>query len=663
VGTQAHAAVQQFELFRLVVEAAPNAIVMADEAGRITLVNHQTEKMFGYRRDELIGQPIEMLVPPERRGHHPQLRIGYMEHPRTRPMGAGRDLYGVTKHGDEVPIEIGLNPVTTGEGRFVLASIIDITERKRAVDALRESEERFRFMVSGVKDYAILMIDPKGRINSWNEGAQRLKGYTEAEIVGRSIDCFYPPEDVAAGKPAFELAEAARLGSYEDEGWRVRKDGTRFWANVLFTAARDATGKLRGFCKVTRDMTERRRAEERFRLVVEASPSAMLMAGPDGRIALVNAQAEKLFGYPRAELIGQPVEMLLPARSAPNHPQLRETYFSRPVSRPMGAGRDLYGRSKDGRDIPVEIGLNPITTSEGLFVLASVIDITERKRAESELKALNESLARQVKETLGAMEQLRNTQGQLIQAEKLASLGGLVAGIAHEINTPVGVGVTAASTLRAKARQLQQKHDAGDLREQDVSAFVRLVSESTQIVLRNLERAAELVRSFKQVAVDQTSGERRVFDLGIYLEEILQSLAPRLKKTTHAVKVDCAPGLVIDSYPGALAQIITNLIENSLTHGFGDGGTGAIRIVAQKDGEQIALRYADDGAGIPKEHLSRIFDPFFTTRRGSGGSGLGLNIVYNLVTGMLRGSIEVNSAPGEGAQFLMRFPAQLERDH
>jgi PAS domain S-box-containing protein len=767
---------KQEELFRQVVEAAPNAMIMINRGGAITLVNRQTELLFGYSRDELLGQKVDMLVPSRIRASHPQLRDGYFTKPSTRAMGVGRDLFGVTKDGREVPIEIGLNPIETDEGAFVLASIIDITERKRADSSVRDSESRFRLMVSSVKDYAMLMLDVDGHVASWNEGAQRLKGFTEEEVLGKHFSIFYPPDDVAAGKPAAELRRAIEQGRFEDEGWRIRKDGSRFWANVIITPMLDGEGGLAGFSKVTRDMTERRRSDERFRLVVEAAPNAMIMVNHEGIITLVNRQTEKLFGYSREELLGQRVELLVPVRTrvnhpglrngffanpttrsmgagrdlygvtkdgrevpieiglnpietaegtfvlasiiditerkrldsrfrlaveaAPNamiminqdgaitlvnrqtellfgysrdellgqkvdmlvpsrirasHPHLRDGYFTKPSTRAMGVGRDLFGVTKDGREVPIEIGLNPIETDEGAFVLASIIDITERKRGEQALRSLNQSLESQVTETQLALDQLRVAQNQLVQQEKMASLGGLVAGVAHEINTPVGVGVTAASHLQQEVRALSKAVHDNTLSRTRFEQALRTFEQASDIILLNLSRAADLINSFKRVAVDQSSDERRQVKLKSYVEEVLLSLKPKLKTTKHRIELDCPDDIEIVTTPGALSQILTNLVINSVTHAFEPDKPGLMTIRIRRDGEHVELKFSDDGRGIPPEHLSRIFDPFFTTRRGQGGTGLGLHIVFNLVHQTLGGTIQVASEPGRGSTFIIRF--------
>jgi PAS domain S-box-containing protein len=250
------------------LESAPDAMVIVDRDGRIRFANSHTEQMFGYAPSELIGQQVEMLAPDAVRRAHVRHRIEYNAAPRTREMGSGLQLSGRRKDGTTFPVEISLSPLEESDGHFVVAAIRDTTERKRIQEALRLSEERFRRLTAEIQDYAIFMLDPAGHIKTWNEGAQRIKGYQSEEIIGRHFSCFYLAEDAERGRPAEELAIAAREGRVEDEGWRVRKDGSRFWANVVITALHDEGGKVVGFAKVTRDITERKRVREAFLLEV-----------------------------------------------------------------------------------------------------------------------------------------------------------------------------------------------------------------------------------------------------------------------------------------------------------------------------------------------------------------------------------------------------------
>jgi len=250
------------------LESAPDAIVIVDRGGRVAFANSHIEKMFGYAANELLGQNVELLIPEAVRQVHVRHRTEYAEAPRTREMGSGLDLRGRRKDGSTFPVEISLSPLEEFDGHFVVAAIRDITERKRVQEALRLSEERFRRLTAEVTDYAIFMMDPDGKVKTWNVGAQRIKGYRPDEIIGRHFSCFYLAEDVERGKPAEELAMAARVGRVEDEGWRVRRDGSRFWANVVVTALHDEEGKLLGFTKITKDITEQKRVRESFLLEV-----------------------------------------------------------------------------------------------------------------------------------------------------------------------------------------------------------------------------------------------------------------------------------------------------------------------------------------------------------------------------------------------------------
>ncbi len=278
--------------------------------------------------------------------------------------------------------------------------------------------------------------------------------------------------------------------------------------------------------------------------------------------------------------------------------------------------------------------------------------------AERDLREVNSNLEVQIQErsrtnatlqqTLG---QLQETQAQLVQTEKMASLGGLVAGIAHEINTPVGVCVTAASTLSSRSDELKQAFENNALTASGLKRFIEVAGQSTDIIMSNLHRAASLIQSFKQVAVDQSNADHRRFNVADYINEILLSLRPKLKNTHIDVQVDCDPELSIDSFPGVFAQILTNLVMNSVVHAFEPDSTGRIQITVRPTATGLSLVYADDGSGIRPEVLPKVFDPFFTTRRGMGGSGLGLHIVYNLITQQLGGSIHAVSTPGEGTEF------------
>jgi len=246
------------------LESAPDAMVIVDGSGRIAFANSQAERMFGYPANELLGQPVEVLTPESVRQAHVRHRSEFATSPRTREMGSGLELRGRRKDGTTFPVEISLSPLNEPDGRFVVSAIRDMTERRRLQEGLRLSEERFRRLVAEVKDYAIFLLDPEGNVKTWNEGAQRIKGYRPEEVIGRHFSIFYPSEEIERGRPAEELETAAREGRVEDEGWRIRKDGSRFWASVVITALHNEQGKPLGFAKIVRDITERKRVRESF---------------------------------------------------------------------------------------------------------------------------------------------------------------------------------------------------------------------------------------------------------------------------------------------------------------------------------------------------------------------------------------------------------------
>jgi two-component system NtrC family sensor kinase len=287
-----------------------------------------------------------------------------------------------------------------------------------------------------------------------------------------------------------------------------------------------------------------------------------------------------------------------------------------------------------------------------------LVKVSDRQQAQ--MATLNQELARRKAEAEEALERLQEAQETLVQAEKLASLGALVGGVAHEINTPIGIALSCASHLADSTAAIAKLFAADDIGIDDFQRYMDTAADTSTLILANCERAAALIRSFKQVAVDRTSAERRRFDLAEYIGETLASLGPRLRQAGHAVAIDCPPGLDVDGYPGALSQVLTNFVMNSVLHGYDEGVAGRLTITVDQPAEgMVRLVYADDGKGIPDENRNRVFDPFFTTRRGSGGTGLGLHIVYNLATGPLEGTLSLDSTMGEGTRFTLTFPQIL----
>jgi signal transduction histidine kinase len=334
---------------------------------------------------------------------------------------------------------------------------------------------------------------------------------------------------------------------------------------------------------------------------------------------------------------------------------LGDTGIASWMGAPMLLGEQAYGviivQSYDSANIYTQADLDVLA-----FMASHVAVAIARMQADRAIRRAKEKLEEQNAALNDALTALQDAQSELVRQEKLASLGRLVAGVAHEINTPLGICVTATSHLVQELKLTREDLAAGELNEDGLNQFFDIIDQSLRIMTTNTQRAAALVRSFKQVAVDQSSDDIRTFRLRNYLDEVLLSLQPKLKGKPVQIAIECPADIELESFPGAVSQIVTNLVMNSLVHGFEGDVPGQIRISARLDGETMLFDYADDGAGMDADTLAKLFDPFFTTKRGLGGSGLGAHILYNLVTGPLGGSVKVDSAPGQGLHYHLRFP-------
>lgn len=331
----------------------------------------------------------------------------------------------------------------------------------------------------------------------------------------------------------------------------------------------------------------------------------------------------------------------------------------RTVFTPLAALRDAlfdlaHQDDEEVRELPENQRTEFGEVVKGFNLTQRKLKAVMQRRRQSE-----EALRQEVKKTEEAYAELQSTQAALIQSERLASLGGLVAGVAHEINTPIGVALTSASVLSENTAQLRTTLAGGAIRKSEIMSYMEMAEEVSRLILSNTQRAAQLIQSFKQVAVDQTSEMRREYELSTYLHEVVSSLRPTIKQGHGVVTIHCPQPIPLEGLPGAMAQVLTNLIMNALTHAFEPGVGGNIDIYASCQADTVELRFSDNGRGIPSEDLSKVFDPFFTTRRGRGGTGLGLNIVYNIVTSRFAGHIEVHSTVGKGTTFTIQFPRVL----
>jgi PAS domain S-box-containing protein len=416
------------------------------------------------------------------------------------------------------------------------------------------------------------------------------------------------------------------------------------------------------------ELSERKRTEAalvfsqaKFAAIFDGSPVAMTVShlGQDYRVRDLNGAWERMFHRQRAEIVDSSgtsngIWCEQSDRTAMLE-RLEQTGYISDTEVWMCRGDGLSSILVDVTGRTIALG------GESLLILAYE-DVTEKRRIESEIRALNATLEARVdhrtQELTEAMERLQETQSELVRSEKLSALGSLVAGVAHELNTPIGNSLTVASTMQDQVREFAQGMGQGLTRSR-LETFVGNTQEGTGILMRSLRHAADLVASFKQVAVDQTSVNRRQFDLHDTVEEILLTLGPTIRKTQHVVQSQIAGDLSMESYPGPLGQVLTNLINNALVHAFEGVSHGRVTITAEKQGPtHVKITVEDNGVGIPQANLERVFDPFFTTKLGRGGSGLGLNIVYNLVHDALGGTIMVASSPGQGACFTLVLPMQ-----
>ena len=387
-----------------------------------------------------------------------------------------------------------------------------------------------------------------------------------------------------------------------------------------------------------------------FQALIDIVPDRIYAKDRQSRFILANKAVARLMGEATPEeMIGKDDFYFYPQEIASQYFEVEQELLA--TGKPLIACEQQVPNLETHQPGWLQTTKVPLRDEDGNIIglVGLARDITERKRCEDEIKRRSVELAE-------ANAKLSQAQEQLVQSSKLAALGALVAGIAHELNTPIGNSVLVASTFQESLSEFEKSLAKGITRGQ-LQAFVDRTREGTEILVRSLARAAELVASFKQVAVDRTSVNRRRFNLKDTVAEILLTLSPVLRKTPHCVEAHIPDELVLDSYPGPLGQVLTALFNNALVHAFDGVAQGVISIDAELEEENsVRIVVRDNGKGIAGEHIGRVFDPFFTTRLGQGGSGLGLSVAYNLVNGILGGRIEVESPPGQGACFTLRLP-------
>jgi PAS domain S-box-containing protein len=494
-----------------------------------------------------------------------------------------------------------------------------------AADTLFEQRELLHVTLSSIGD-GVVATDVTGRITFFNRVAQEMTGWQGDAAVGQPIDKVLAfrqvstPEDVA--NPALVALKERRVATLASQTRLVGRNGveTRIDGNGAPTF--DASGQLIGAVLVVRDVSERAQAEERFRLAVEAAPTAMVMVNRDGRIVLVNSQAERLFGYPRDRMIGQCIEMLVPERFRARHPGHRAAFFSEPGSRPMGVGRDLYGLRCDGTEFPVEIGLNPIETSEGLFVLSAIADITERKRAEQELRRRSEELAR--------------SNRDLEQFAYVAS---------HDLQEP----------LRAVAGPLQllQRRYHGQLDARADEFIGHAVDGATR-----MQALIDDLLSYSRVG--RLENPQQLTDCQHVLDQALKNLSVAIQETGAQISHDPLP--VVRAIPAQLALLFQNLVANAIKFRSKERPV-QIRVGAETRADAWLFQVQDNGIGIDPQYFERIFLIFqrLHTRREYPGTGLGLALCKRIVEHH-GGRIWVESEAGKGTTFFFTLRRQVGDD-
>jgi PAS domain S-box-containing protein len=538
--------------------------------------------------------------------------------------------------------------------------------REAAVRALTEqrlAEESYRKLFETSID-GIYVTTPAGALLNANPALARMMGYETPEqlisgIGDVSVNVYVHPEAREEYKRLMQ-----RDGLVRDFEYQVyQRSGGILWLSDSATVVRDEHGEVVRYEGTLRDITDQKRAEDAIaegrrllQQVIDTVPAVINVKDRDLRYVLMNRYMSGIFSVEPVEAIGRTTSELMSrygaAKTDENDKQVLKS------RKGLGFYEEEYLDSK-GNMRHWLVNKLPLLDADGEIerIVTVALDIGERKRGEQEMRK-----ARDAAET--ALRNLRETQASLIEAEKLAALGRLVAGVAHEVNNPVGISLTVASALERKTANFSDEVAHGQLRRSSLNDFLATSRDASSQLVANLNRAAELIQSFKQVAADRNYSDQRSFDLADLTEQVVLSLRPGLRKHNLTLQVDCQPNLMMNSYPGPYGQVLTNLFLNAVAHAFPDGRPGVIEISARESGkDNVEIIFADNGVGMSLDVRRRAFDPFFTTRRDQGGTGLGLHIVYSIVTNRLGGRLDLDSEPGGGTRIQMILPrtAPLEQ--
>jgi PAS domain S-box-containing protein len=641
--------------WQLFIESVEDyAMFMLDVDGRVTTWNRGAQKIKGYAPAEIIGRHFSTFYPAEDVAADKPGR----ELAEARAHGRVEDEgWRIRKDGSRFWANVVITALHDERGELLGFGKVtrDLTARVQSEEMLRRSEERFRLLVETVEDYAIFMLDESGHVATWNRGAQAIKGYRADEIVGQHFSRFYPKEDVAAGKPERVLREAVAHGRIEDEGWRIRKDGSTFWASVVITALRGGRGELLGFTKVTRDLTMRRlsdealrRSEERFRLLVDSVVDyAMYMLDPGGRVTTWNHGAEKLKGYSAQEVIGRHFSLFFPDSDQRAGKPERELQIALEQGRFEDEG---YRRRKDGSLFWANVVLTPIRDSHGeLLGFAKVTrDLSARAEAEQVARELvraqaARAAAEQAEARIRASAELAERAAK--QAEEASRLKDeFLATVSHELRTPLNAIVGWSSLLRGRTGEAELRKGL-DIIHRNAVAQGRIVEDILD-VSRIITGKLRLDLAPTNLVVVVREAMDVVRPAALAREIALELVAP---------EEECR--LIADAE--RLQQVVWNLLSNAVKFG---KRRGTIRLTIDHVESSYALTVTDDGQGIAPEFLPYVFDRFkqadSSATRRFGGLGLGLALVRHLVE-LHGGKVHVSSPGlGQGTTFTIRLPVR-----
>jgi PAS domain S-box-containing protein len=538
--------------------------------------------------------------------------------------------------------------------------------REAAVHALAEqrlAEESYRKLFEGSVD-GIYVTTPAGALLNANPALARIMGYDAPEQMINSVsDIAHTIYVHPAARAEYQLL-MQRDGMVREFEYQVRaRDDAVLWLSDSATAVRNEAGEVVRYEGTVRDITDQKRAEDAvaegrrlLQQVIDTVPAMINVKDRQLRYVLMNRYMAGIFGVEPADAIGRTTTDLMSRYGA------RKTDENDKRVLASGKGLGFYEEEyldSSGNLRQWLVNKLPLLDADGEIeqIVTVALDIGERKRGEQEMRKAKDAAE-------AALRNLRETQNSLIEAEKLAALGRLVAGVAHEVNNPVGISLTVASSLERKTALFAAEVARGEIRRSRLNEFLETSRDASSQLVANLNRAAELITSFKQVAADRNYSDQRIFDLGDLTEQVVMSLRPGLRKHHLTLTVDCQPNLIMNSYPGPYGQVLTNLFLNSVAHAFPDGKPGTINIQVRESGkDNVEVIFSDNGCGMSLDVRRRAFDPFFTTRRDQGGTGLGLHIVYSIVTNRLGGRLDLDSEPGGGTRIQLILPrvAPLEQ--